>query len=156
MKTAGGGLYRFNSPDPNLRKARQRGCRGFTLMEVLVAMMVLAVCMTLIMGLFSGGLKSAGLSDQYSRAVFHAQAKMEEMLLTRELVDGVLEGEFEDGFAWKVRILWVQPDEDAPELPFDTFKITVTVSWREGEREREVTLSTLHHAEMIEAEDETA
>ncbi len=156
MKAAGHGFYRFNPSDRGLGEAMQRGCCGFTLMEVLVAMMVLAVCMTLIMGLFSGGLKSAGLSDQYSRAVFHARAKMEEMLLTQELVDGVLAGEFEDGFAWKVRILWIQPDEDGPELPFDTFKITVSVAWKAGAREREVTLSTLHHAEMIEAEDETA
>ena len=54
---------------------------GFTLLEVLVATMVLGISVVIVLQLFSGGLDQARRAEDYTRAVFHARAKMEEVLL---------------------------------------------------------------------------
>lgn len=54
----------------------QSKCRGMTLIEVLVAFVVLSVTMAAILQIFSGGMRNARLADSYSRAVFLAESKL--------------------------------------------------------------------------------
>ncbi len=106
-------------------------------------MSVLAISLTVIFQLFSGGLKSSRLSQEYDRGIFHAREKMEEVLLSEELTEGVFEGKFEDAFGWKTQILLVEPTEgEEITLPFDTFRITVEVSWGEEGSARNFEIST--------------
>ncbi|MCJ7810032.1 MAG: prepilin-type N-terminal cleavage/methylation domain-containing protein, partial [Desulfobulbaceae bacterium] len=74
---------------------------GFTLLEILVAISIMAICLTVIFQLFSGGLKSGRLSDDYTRGVFHAREIMEEILVSDALAEGISEGRFNDSYAWK-------------------------------------------------------
>ncbi len=128
-----------------------RSMAGFTLIEVLTAMMILAISMVMIMQLFSGGLKAEKLSGDYNRAIMHARAKMEETLLLETLEEGIVEGEFEDGFRWKTEIATHQPaDEDPDEeeenprpIPVELLEVTVEVGWSSGERERIFRIETL-------------
>ena len=123
-------------------------CGGFTLIEVLVAISVLAICFVVILQLFSGGLKSGKLSDEYTRGVFHAREKMEEILLLNAIEEGITEGEFGDGFKWKADIVRVeQREEEAAWLPFDTFTIAVEVSWGAGGHEKHIKINTLKVSE---------
>lgn len=146
----------------DMRKANA----GFTLIEVLTAMMILAISLVTILQLFSGGLRSAAISGEYTRAIFHAREKMDELLLYDEMRDMSLEGTFEDGYAWQAKILYLnpEPDEEAAGIeakknppvkpwPLDLFDITVEVSWKEADRERRFTLQTVHAAKKIEMDD---
>ena len=54
--------------------------KGFTLIETLVAVMILAISLVVVMQLFSGGLKSNKVSNDYLYGIFHAREKMEELL----------------------------------------------------------------------------
>jgi len=129
--------------------------KGFTLMETLVAMMILSVALVVILQLFSGGLKAGKLSENYTRAIFHAREKMEEILLAEELASEVLEGEFDDDFRWKAEIVYIEPsEEEKTKMPLDTFNIRVEVLWNEGEREKHFEISTLKIAEKRKEEDE--
>ncbi|GBC60190.1 hypothetical protein DENIS_1141 [Desulfonema ishimotonii] len=137
---------------------------GFTLIEVLTAMMILAISLVTILQLFSGGLKSARLSDEYTRAIFHAKEKMAEILLADRLSETERTGEFEDGYRWSFRLVSLEPaDEEfsedgrpaATQSPVHLFHITVTVFWDTGNRERHFEISTVHIADKIETEDET-
>src|SRR4030042_648819 len=51
---------------------------GFTLMEVVVAMAILSVGITVIIELFSGSLRLVRTSGEYTKAVNYARVKMEE------------------------------------------------------------------------------
>jgi prepilin-type N-terminal cleavage/methylation domain-containing protein len=84
------------------------GKRGFTLIEVLTAMMILTISMVTIFHLFSEGLNAAKISTGYTRAVFHARAKMEEIFLADKLRQGETEGVIEEGYRWKLRIVPVE------------------------------------------------
>ncbi|MCP4690773.1 MAG: prepilin-type N-terminal cleavage/methylation domain-containing protein [Desulfobacterales bacterium] len=125
-----------------------RGPAGFTLIEILTAMMILTISMVMIMQLFSGGLRAGKLSEDYNRAILHARAKMEETLIEENLTEGVLEGEFEDGFRWKTEIAaHLDPEEELeenpPPVPVSLVDVKVEVGWRSGVKERTFRIHTL-------------
>jgi len=129
--------------------------RAFTLIETLVAMMILSISLVIILQLFSGGLKSVRISDEYSRAIFHAKEKMEEILMVDNLINGESDGEFEDGYKWYAEILYLEPEDEAEKkkLPVDRFRINLKVSWLEGEHEKNFEISTLKIGKLIKTED---
>ena len=118
--------------------------KGFTLIEILVAMAILGICLVTIMQLFSGGLKSSNVSDEYTRAIFHAREKMEEMLLAKELTEEALAGDFGDGFEWNAEISRVQlSEEEDAKIPVNTYTVKVQVQWSEGRHRKNFEISTL-------------
>lgn len=128
---------------------------GFTLMETLVAIGVLAVAMVVILQLFSGGLRASKLSGDYTDGVFRAKEIMEEALLPVDLSEGVREGRFDNGYRWRSEVVFLTPlDEDdreqQKELPFDLYRVTVTVWWSSGEKNKRFELSTLKLAKHKE------
>ncbi len=118
--------------------------RGFTLLETLVAISILAISLVVILQLFSGGLKSSTLSDEYTRGIFHAREKMDEILLAGELTEGIISGEFDDGFKWKAEALHLDIEEAKDiKLPFRAFNIKVDVMWDVGGREKHFAISAV-------------
>ena len=123
---------------------RPRACAegGFTLLEVLVATMVLGISVVVVLQLFSGRLDQARRAEDYTRAVLHARAKMEEVLL--DLPSGpVLErGDFGDGYRWAWETL---PDTEAPvaELGVQPVMVRVSVGWGFDQNPKEYHLQTM-------------
>ena len=120
---------------------------GFALIEILVAVSVLAISLVVIFQLFSGGLKSRQLSEKYARGVFHAREKMAEILLSPDLSEGDTEGEFEDAYEWQAAITRVVSGDDEEKLPVVLLNIKIRINWREGEKEKSFVIDTLKTAE---------
>ena len=125
--------------------------QGFTLIETLVAISILSISLVIILQLFSGGLRSAKLSDEYTRAIFYAREKMEEALLSDNFTEGILEGEFEDGFRWKIETAVDVSEEDEIEekMPFTIFIIKVNIIWEAGMHEKHFEISTIKVGKKI-------
>ena len=122
--------------------------RGFALIEILVAVSVLAISLVVILQLFSGGLKSRQLSEKYARGVFHAREKMAEILLSPDLSEGEIQGEFEDAYEWQAVITRVVSDDNEEKnLPVDLMSIWMRINWREGEKEKSFVVGTLKAVE---------
>jgi len=87
---------------------------GFTLLEVMVAIVILGLGLTVVFELFSGGLKSVEISNDYSNAVILANKKMGELSLKEKLDVGKETGDFseEDNYKWEVDIVPYQVDEE--------------------------------------------
>jgi general secretion pathway protein I len=120
------------------------GNRGFTLIETLVAISILAISLVVILQLFSGGLKSSRLSDEYTRGIFHAREKMDEILLAGELTEGVISGKYDDGFRWRAEALRLDIKEAKDvKLPFRVFNINVDVMWDAAGQEKRFALSAI-------------
>ncbi|MFH0731099.1 MAG: prepilin-type N-terminal cleavage/methylation domain-containing protein [Pseudomonadota bacterium] len=127
--------------------------KGFTLIETLVAVMILAISMTVIFQLFSGGLKNSLLVGNYTRACFYAREKMEEFLLLNTPPDVSYSGDLENGYKWQVQIDSVVPedgDQPATNSKVNLQKITVTIHWDEGFKEKQFDISTIKIAEKTE------
>ena len=129
-------------------KFTSNGEGGFALIEILVAVSVLAISLVVIFQLFSGGLKSRKLSEQYARGVFHAREKMAEILLIPELSEGKTQGEFEDAYEWQAVITRVVSEEgEEKNLPVNLMSIWIRINWREGEKEKSFVIGTLKAVE---------
>lgn len=122
--------------------------QGFTLLEILVAFTVMAALVTVLLQVFSSGLRAAQLGEQYTRAVLMAQAKMASLEGEEDgLQLGEHSGSFDDTFAWRTKII-AYPTDAYPqphELGVLVYPVmaTVEVTWQTGERQRSVSLKTL-------------
>ena len=129
---------------PSLAPERQTlRQNGFTLMEILVAMMILAISLVIIFHQFSEALNGGHISESYARAVWHAREKMDEVLLHDTLSEAVQEGDFGDGYRWRYR---VDQATSGPRLNlegFADFTVTVWVSWEQGRKTKQLELSAL-------------
>lgn len=116
-----------------------------TLIEVLVAFVILSVTMAVILQIFSGGMRNARLADGYSRAVFLAESRLAAAGVERPLVPGEESGQVGQELKWRVSVV---PTDDvgAAErqlLPVLLYEVRVLVEWVEDGRVREIVLNTL-------------
>ncbi len=124
---------------------------GFSLLEVLVAFVVLALVATALFRLFSGALTNAGAAEDYSRAVLLAESRIEEAAAGK-LTEGVQTGTADDDrLRWTVTIAPyfapdVNPDLEkmTDSLQLRMYRISAQVAFAgTGGNERSVSLSTI-------------
>lgn len=117
-------------------------------METLVAMMILAIALVIIFQQFSGALNAGHVSEAYTRAVWHAREKMDELLLHDTLAQEIQEGDFSDGYRWRYRIEPADSDSPLSLEGVAAFTITVWVSWEQGRNPKQLDISTLTLAKL--------
>lgn len=121
---------------------------GFTLMETLVAMMIISIALVVILQRFSEALNAAHVSEAYTRAVWHAREKMDELLLCETLLEDVQEGDFGDGYRWQYRIEQVEYDSQLSPADWAAFAIVLKISWVQGRITKHMDVSTLTLAKL--------
>ena len=131
---------------------RPRRSGGFSLLEVLVAFIIVALVVTALFRLFGGALGNASAADEWTRALLVAQSRLALAAATvplREASDGGTEA---DGrIAWRTVVApYVPPDTDpglentAQAMPTRLYRVTVDVQFPGmGGQPRTLTLSTL-------------
>ena len=119
---------------------RARISTGFTLIEVVVALAIMSIGLTVLIELFSGGLRLGRTSGEYSKAVNYARLKMEEVMTQQGVEEGTEEGKFDDTYRWQVDLKKVDilpVEKIGPfEPPALLFQIRVDVLWKSGSKER--------------------
>jgi general secretion pathway protein I len=128
-------------------------CRGYTLIEVLVAMFILALSLTVIFRIFSGGLLKIGIATDYSRAVMVAESVLAATGNTERLIAGETTGRLLDKYLWSRSIEPYETDETFPgdNTPVAAFKVSVIVQWSAGDDFRSLDLNTLILADNFPA-----
>jgi len=123
---------------------------GFTLLEVLIALVIMAISLVIILQIFAGGLRNAWLSRDYHKAILMAQEKMEELCSLEDLSPGVRTGEIEGGYVWRAEIRPYSLPQASPwlaqlgeQLTVEPYEVTLKLSLRNQEEGRSITLSTL-------------
>lgn len=119
--------------------------RGMTLIEVLVAFVVLSITLAVIMQIFSGGMRNARLAGAYSYALILAESKLAEIGVEQPLAVGQSSGQTDPDLTWHTSVDLLD-DGGAAErlrLPSRLYQIRAQVSWSEGGRERQIALTSL-------------
>jgi general secretion pathway protein I len=118
------------------RRLRSRQV-GFSLLEVLVAFVILALVGTSIFRLFGASLNNAGAADEYSRAAVFAESRLALAGLDLPLRETSDQGTSDDGrYAWSTKVEpYVPPGTNddqarlAQLLPMRLWRLSVVVSW---------------------------
>ncbi len=128
-------------------KARCRRQRGFTLLEVLVAAVIMGIAVAGLMSGLAVSTRNAARLSQYDRATLLAREKMDELLVASELHRGQpLQGGFDPAIAGGQPIGWsaiVQPFETAPGAGAGQWvldRIQLQIWWMDGETRHEFSL----------------
>jgi general secretion pathway protein I len=91
--------------------SRRRRARGFTLVEILVALVVLGVVGGALLELFQGGLRNVAASDDYTRAALLARSMLAQLEARDRFVAPLEEGRFDERFWWRLQAApYVGPD----------------------------------------------
>jgi general secretion pathway protein I len=133
------------------RSHHRHGQRGYTLIEVIVAFAVLALALTILLGILSNGTRQVRWADDAGRAALHAQSLLDQAGVGEALTPGHREGDFVDGrYRWALAVTpWRDPprravaqqplDPGAPEL----LQVVLDVRWGDGGPRNRLQLQTL-------------
>ena len=118
--------------------------KGFTLLEVMVAVAILGMVLVSLIGLQNRGMEDVALADRITTATLLAKRKMNENLVTvgtRAVFQQEDEGDFPEEefkeYTWKQSISQLQPLVNVT-----ITEVRVAVLWKEGERQEMVELKS--------------
>ena len=128
------------NPESNSLKNEQ----GFSLLEVVVALMIMAGGFLAVLNLLSGSVRSVDFSGQYLKAVTLANSKMNELEIQNFTVDDS-SGNFknEENYRWEVDISPYDSDLNNEESGIQLQKILLKVLWNDDGHTRNIELATL-------------
>lgn len=144
-------IERSGAIRPRLQPGRPRSRQheaGFTLIEVMVAFVLLALVLSTGFEIFSTGLRRAGDLEDHSRAIVLAQSKLASAGMEEALREGATQGD--DGHLhWTLDVRPV-PDEAVPGQPqpgagtYMLYRVEARVDWTGADaRPRSYSLATL-------------
>jgi general secretion pathway protein I len=118
---------------------------GYTLIEVLVAFMILALALAVLMRIFSGGLRNVSVSSDYATATLIAESRLAATGIDVPLAPGEISGTEGERFEWTVSVQDYEPwpGYRSAAKGVGACRVTVTVEWPHGDNTRSVGLSTV-------------
>lgn len=121
------------------------GCHGFSLVEVLVAFAILTLALGVLLPLFSNGLRSLSISEQYTRAAILAESRLAAIGRETPLEEGEEDGDFEQGYQWHTAVTPYEfvGDSEGTSPLVQAFMTTVDVYWQDGDKVRSMSLNSL-------------
>jgi len=128
---------------PPTVRGRKTGPRdGFTLMEVLVALVVLGIAFAVIARLFAADLQGIKASGDYSAAAVEAMAGMRETLDKDKLTEGTFEEITDNGYRISVTVSKPMP-ERTENLSVELLEVDLRISWTTYGKTRTMNLSAM-------------
>ena len=134
-----------------------RNEKGFTFLEIMVAVAILSIALIAALRAQSQSLSIAGESIRSTNVVFLAREKMSEFELEGNIQEGKTDGTFEKhpGYRWEIEVkeapnpfknLQIEGLKDvSPEgFKIEALKdVILTILWKEGSIERRYSIETL-------------
>ena len=117
---------------------------GYSLIEVLVAFVILSLTLGIMFRVFSAGLRNIDTASDYTEAVVIAESKLASPGVIEPLAAGQQEGTAAERYGW---IRTISPFDSRPGQLSDpavmAYRIDVSVRWSKFGAERKVQLSTI-------------
>jgi general secretion pathway protein I len=133
--------------------------RGFTLLEVLVATLVMAIAVAGLMGAISTSLRNAARLTDHDRAVLLGHQKMDELMIATGLEKGVaFQGTWGPEVTGGTEMGWIArltpfeiPQNRAIGTPF-VERVELEIWWMSGTQRRSFRLEGYHRAILTPAD----
>ena len=148
-------IRRTGSPPDNgargqAARGRHGNCGGFTLIEVVVAFVLLALVFSTAFEIFTQGLSRAGALEERSRALEVASSQLDGAGMEQPIAEGTASGEARDPrYRWTTTVTRYDEasasDPDHPIVtPYQLYRVEVRVDWRGGDaKDHSLDMATL-------------
>ncbi len=104
--------------------------RGFTLLEVMVALVILGLALSALYQSLGIGMRSAARVDRQQQDIDLAETLFSELGHDRPLRGGVTDGDVRLGQHWRLAIAPIESDADSnKKLALEAFSVALTISW---------------------------
>ncbi len=126
--------------------------KGFSLLEILVAFSILAVSLSILLQIFSTGVNTAIVAEEYTIATQIAESLMAKVGVEEAMVVGEKSGVENDKYHWQLLIEDAQRNDQVIDQDgmIQMLDIKVNVQWGEGSNARNVELNTLKSGQIDE------
>ena len=117
---------------------------GFSLLEVIVALAIMAMGFVTVLQLFSGSIRSVSLSEQYLKGTTLAHSKLGELEVNNYSVteyEGIFPGE--KNYRWQLQVSPHASPLNSKEKNIQLSEVTLNVLWEDAGKTRDVEISTL-------------
>lgn len=136
--------------------------RGFTLLEVLIATVILAIAVTGLLSALSSSLGNASRLTEYDRAALLGRQKMDELLIANKLpkltpFEGIWDAEAAGDLkaGWRARLSpFEMPNTAGPGVPY-LERVELEIWWMQGDKRKTFTLEGFRRS-VITPEDRAA
>jgi general secretion pathway protein I len=126
--------------------------KGFTLLEVVVALIIAAMAAIALFEATGSGLHASQAASMYDQAIVRAKSRLAASVHGTRLTAGQWSGDDGGGFRWRLSVAPIQtvslrplgtPSPQAvPSYPVVLYGISVWVDWADGGSRRSVRLDT--------------
>ena len=123
----------------------QKRSRGFTLLEVLVALTILGIGVVTLLQIFSLGLRLGARSSVSTETVTEGARVMDELLARKKLPVGTENGTLGPEVRWQAQVQSMRnaPLSLAPSSNWELKEVTLEMTLTDGGRRRNVDFNTL-------------
>ncbi len=122
-----------------MKRVQRRADSGFSLIEMIVAMVILSLSLGMLYQAAAGATRNVRIDERYSYAALLAQSLLaEHSLLPAAGAGGG--GEVED-YRWRLASTLLPAEEGAEPIPLHL--LTATIEWSDGGNTRQVELVTV-------------
>jgi general secretion pathway protein I len=116
--------------------------KGFTLLEVLLALVIVGISVTVVLQLFSHNLRNVANSEDYVKAALVAEGKLRDITEGVDLTERQWTEYTDDGYRIDVTVLPVENDK-AQAVNMKLLQVDLSLSWKSGSRNRVMNIKTL-------------
>ena len=126
--------------------------KGFTLLEVVIALIIAGVAAALLFQATGTGLHQAQTASMYDQAIVRAKSRLAAATYGSKLTAGDWRGDDGGGFRWRLNVApvaatTVRPvglvgPRGASSHPVILYRVDVWIGWNDGGTERDVRLET--------------
>jgi general secretion pathway protein I len=129
--------------EPKQHVEETRVDSGFTLVEVVIALGILAFSLSVMFGIMSDGIWRVRQADAGARAVLLAQSVLARIGADVPLRQGQTAGQFSGGFGWQLQIQAFGDPIDLPQRALSAYTVTAEVFWQDVSERRSVAIRAL-------------
>lgn len=125
---------------------RGRHQRGFSLLEVIAAMLLLAIAFSVLMKVAGGSIHLTQNAAAHGEAAMWARSMLDSAYVMEPVTAGSRSGRFNKTFSWRLQVTPWQQIAAAPSAPLRLYQLDLEVMWGPSAHPRSAHFRTLRLA----------